>query len=440
MHELAITESVVAAVIERMPDARSRRAPGDRRAVRGGARLRPVLLRPRHGRNDPGRRGAGDRRAARAVVLPRCGVNFEPTGPSRCARAAAPTSRCWPGRSCGSRQFRWDEPCARPAVARRAGWSGCIVAERLHDLAGPPALRLRLLHGHGHGSTGWPTTMPGPWAPRPHTPTTASPRPRAPDSAAARSPPLHGAGRPADRPAGAEGPGQERRAGGAQPGVARPARDPGGQPDELARGRARPRCWSARSRDLAGRAAISVIEGDQETALDADRIRAAGARVGPGQHRCRLPPRRRHGAPGRCASLDPPDGSVVFIENVGNLVCPALFDLGEHARVVLVSVTEGDDKPLKYPHMFRRPTWSCSTRSTCCRTSTSTSATMPPACARSPRTRCSSRSRPPPATACRPGSTGSAAAPPFPTSSPPERNPPEPAARASPVARAASCC
>lgn len=51
--------------------------------------------------------------------------------------------------------------------------------------------------------------------------------------------------------------------------------------------------------------------------------------------------------------LDPPERSVLFIENVGNLVCPALFDLGERAKVVLFSVTEGEDKPLKYPHMFR---------------------------------------------------------------------------------------
>ena len=52
-------------------------------------------------------------------------------------------------------------------------------------------------------------------------------------------------------------------------------------------------------------------------------------------------------------TLDPPDGSVLVVENVGNLVCPALFDLGEQARVVIMSVTEGADKPLKYPHMFR---------------------------------------------------------------------------------------
>jgi hydrogenase nickel incorporation protein HypB len=51
-------------------------------------------------------------------------------------------------------------------------------------------------------------------------------------------------------------------------------------------------------------------------------------------------------------ALAPADGSVVFVENVGNLVCPALFDLGEAAKVVVISVTEGTDKPLKYPHMF----------------------------------------------------------------------------------------
>ena len=51
-------------------------------------------------------------------------------------------------------------------------------------------------------------------------------------------------------------------------------------------------------------------------------------------------------------ALDPELGSLVFIENVGNLVCPALFDIGEQAKVVIISVTEGDDKPLKYPHMF----------------------------------------------------------------------------------------
>jgi hydrogenase nickel incorporation protein HypB len=56
---------------------------------------------------------------------------------------------------------------------------------------------------------------------------------------------------------------------------------------------------------------------------------------------------------GGLRTLAPPDGSLVLVENVGNLVCPALFDLGEQARVVITSVTEGAEKPLKYPHMFR---------------------------------------------------------------------------------------
>ncbi|HZC40186.1 MAG TPA: hydrogenase nickel incorporation protein HypB [Streptosporangiaceae bacterium] len=100
-------------------------------------------------------------------------------------------------------------------------------------------------------------------------------------------------------------------------------------------------------------AAISVIEGDQETDLDASRIRAAGCRVrqintGTG---CHLDAAM---VADGLRALDPPAGSLLVIENVGNLVCPALFDLGETARVVLASVTEGADKPVKYPHMFRR--------------------------------------------------------------------------------------
>ncbi|CAN5272088.1 hydrogenase nickel incorporation protein HypB [soil metagenome] len=95
---------------------------------------------------------------------------------------------------------------------------------------------------------------------------------------------------------------------------------------------------------------VCVIEGDQETLFDADRIRATGARViqvntGAGCHLDADMLRRGVDA------LDPPDGSLLLVENVGNLVCPALFDLGEAAKVVVISVTEGDDKPLKYPHM-----------------------------------------------------------------------------------------
>ena len=97
---------------------------------------------------------------------------------------------------------------------------------------------------------------------------------------------------------------------------------------------------------------ISVVVGDQETALDSRRMRRAGCRVvqintGTGCH-------LDAAMVGRAlTALDPPAGSVVVIENVGNLVCPALFDLGEACRVVLASVTEGADKPAKYPHMFR---------------------------------------------------------------------------------------
>jgi hydrogenase nickel incorporation protein HypB len=103
-------------------------------------------------------------------------------------------------------------------------------------------------------------------------------------------------------------------------------------------------------RALEGRP-VAVIEGDQETALDADRIRATGCPVvqvntGAG---CHLDAAMVADAVER---LDPAPGTLLFIENVGNLVCPALFDLGEDARVVVVSVTEGTDKPLKYPHMF----------------------------------------------------------------------------------------
>jgi hydrogenase nickel incorporation protein HypB len=98
--------------------------------------------------------------------------------------------------------------------------------------------------------------------------------------------------------------------------------------------------------------AVAVVEGDQETARDAERIRLAGARAvqintGAG---CHLDARMVASA---LTELAPPPRSLLFIENVGNLVCPALFDLGERARVVIASVTEGDDKPLKYPHMFR---------------------------------------------------------------------------------------
>ena len=103
--------------------------------------------------------------------------------------------------------------------------------------------------------------------------------------------------------------------------------------------------------ELAGRLAVAVVEGDQETRVDAERITRAGARAvqvntGAG---CHLDASMVQQA---LVALEPEDGSLVFVENVGNLVCPALFDIGEHARAVVISVTEGDDKPIKYPHMF----------------------------------------------------------------------------------------
>ena len=106
-------------------------------------------------------------------------------------------------------------------------------------------------------------------------------------------------------------------------------------------------------RDLQGQVAISVVEGDQATVFDAERIRATGApavqvNTGTGCH-------LEADMLGRALDLlQPARGSLLVIENVGNLVCPALFDLGERARVVIFSVTEGEDKPLKYPHMFSR--------------------------------------------------------------------------------------
>jgi hydrogenase nickel incorporation protein HypB len=104
-------------------------------------------------------------------------------------------------------------------------------------------------------------------------------------------------------------------------------------------------------RDLQGTVAISVVEGDQATANDAQRIRATGApavQVNTGTG-CHLEADMFERA---LKVLQPAAGSLVVAENVGNLVCPALFDLGENARVVIFSVTEGEDKPLKYPHMF----------------------------------------------------------------------------------------
>ena len=105
-------------------------------------------------------------------------------------------------------------------------------------------------------------------------------------------------------------------------------------------------------RDLRKYVTISVIEGDQETLHDAERIQGTGCRViqintGAG---CHL---EADMLARGLEELQPPSHSLMFIENVGNLVCPALFDLGEQAKVVILSTTEGEEKPLKYPHMFQ---------------------------------------------------------------------------------------
>lgn len=104
-------------------------------------------------------------------------------------------------------------------------------------------------------------------------------------------------------------------------------------------------------KELGKELTFSIIEGDQQTTNDADRIQSAGAPViqintGNG---CHLDADMVNQA---AKKLEIADHSILFIENVGNLVCPALFDLGENKRIVIMSVTEGDDKPLKYPTMF----------------------------------------------------------------------------------------
>lgn len=103
---------------------------------------------------------------------------------------------------------------------------------------------------------------------------------------------------------------------------------------------------------LKERHSINVVEGDQQTSHDAERIRATGVpalQINTGKG-CHLD---AHMVGHAVARLAPADGSLLLIENVGNLVCPAAFDLGEAHKVAILSVTEGEDKPLKYPDMFR---------------------------------------------------------------------------------------
>jgi len=102
---------------------------------------------------------------------------------------------------------------------------------------------------------------------------------------------------------------------------------------------------------LGSKAKIQVVVGDQETEHDANRLRKHGLKAeqiqtGKG---CHLD---AHGIGHALEHLQPENNSLLFIENVGNLVCPTDFNLGENVRVVLLSLTEGEDKPLKYPHIF----------------------------------------------------------------------------------------
>lgn len=104
--------------------------------------------------------------------------------------------------------------------------------------------------------------------------------------------------------------------------------------------------------DLKDEFSFFVIEGDQQTTFDADRIKATGVpviQINTGQG-CHLDADMVNQA---IKELQITDNSIVLIENVGNLVCPSLFDLGESKRVVIMSVTEGEDKPMKYPTMFQ---------------------------------------------------------------------------------------
>ena len=108
---------------------------------------------------------------------------------------------------------------------------------------------------------------------------------------------------------------------------------------------------AASIRQLSARARVYVVEGDQQTSHDAERIRAAGApaiQINTGKG-CHLD---AHMVGQALQNLAPADDSLLLIENVGNLVCPAAFDLGEAHKVAILSVTEGEDKPLKYPDMF----------------------------------------------------------------------------------------
>ena len=137
-----------------------------------------------------------------------------------------------------------------------------------------------------------------------------------------------------------------------EPRLVRRARNPGAQSGQLARRRQDDACSNARSATSRTSSTLSWWRATRRPPT------TASASAPPARRRCRSTPApaaisKPTWSRADCEELKPAAGSVVLIENVGNLVCPALFDLGERAKVVILSVTEGDDKPLKYPHMFR---------------------------------------------------------------------------------------
>ena len=312
MHELAIAQSVVDAVLERTGERRVAGGPSARRpALRCRPRRAAVLLRPRH-RRDPARGRSARHRGTPGARLPALRHDF----------ALDDLILLCP---CGSADV--EVLCGRELRSVRS----VEVALTMCTTCGCGEDDVRVTrvgcssHQHGRRSTAIGTPQP---RGSPHPPTVRT------HTVAAR-------GTPSWRRTTTSPP---------QPGWLAERRHHRRQPDELA-GLGQDHPAGAHHPRAARRGRIAVIEGDQETVLDAERIRARRRPCGAGQHRRRLPPRRGHGAPG-AGALRPEPGSSLFIENVGNLVCPALFDLGETARVVVISVTEGDDKPLKYPHMF----------------------------------------------------------------------------------------
>ena len=192
-----------------------------------------------------------------------------------------------------------------------------------------------------------PASRPRSWAmPSSSRPLTSRiPRPR-PPSRPSRAFARHG------HHAGAGGPGQEQHGWRSESAAGWPGRDVLALNLVSSPGAGKTTLLERTIRDLGGELPAVRHRGRP---ADAQRRPAHPGRGLPGradQHRDGVPPRRLDDGPGLAAAR-PARGSVVMIENVGNLVCPALFDLGEWAKVVIVSVTEGDDKPIKYPHMFR---------------------------------------------------------------------------------------